>query len=191
MTGPDPAAFRFALNQATSIYYAQATPGGPPNPRLAFLPPEGVPLPATLTLPESWAMDAGVYLFTGTAAGSGLAFAAGVRAVVSSPPWTGTRLLWVTDPNAQVTDWQLAGIPLAGLTADGGWLATLTVFSFRDYGCLLNGGLELSAGGTGPAFSVAQARPGDIRLTAGSGAAELPVIEGPVTIPLTGRRPAA
>jgi hypothetical protein len=186
VTGPDPAAFRFALNPATSIYYAQATPGDPPNPRLAFLPPVGEPLPITLTLPESWAMDAGVYLFTGAAATGGLALAAGVRAVVSSPPWTGTRLLWITDPNAQVNDWQLAGIPLVGLTADGGRLATLTVFSFRDYGCLLNGSLELTAGSTGPEFSIAQASTGDIRLTAASGATELPVIEGPATIPLTG-----
>lgn len=186
MTGPDPAAFRFALNTASSIYYAQATPGDPPNPRLAFLPPGGVPLPAALTLPESWAMGAGVYLFTGAAAAGGLALAAGARAVVSSPPWTGTRLLWITDPNARVSDWQLAGIPLVGLTAGGGRLATLTAFSFRDYGCLLNGGLELSADSTGPAFSIAQARSGDIRLTAASGAIELPVIEGPVTIPLTG-----
>ncbi len=182
MTGPDPAAFRFALNPATSIYYAQATPGGPPNPRLAFLPPAGAPLPTALTLPESWAMDAGVYVFAGAAAASGLALAAGVRAVVSSRPWTGIRLLWITDPNAQVNDWQLAGIPLVAR----GRLATLTVFSFRDYGVLMNGGLELTAGSTGPEFSIAQARPGDIRLTAASGATELPVIEGPVTIPLTG-----
>ena len=186
MTGPDPAAFRFALNPATSIYYAQATPGDPPNPRLAFLPPQGASLPGTLTLPESWAMDAGVYLFAGVAAASGLALAVGVRAVVSSPPWTGTRLLWITNPNAQVKDWELAGIPLVGLTADGGRLATLTVFSFRDYGCLLNGGLELTAGSAGAEFSIAQARTGDIRLTAASGATELQVIEGPATIPLTG-----
>lgn len=184
MTGPDPAAFRFALNPATSVYYAQATPGDPPNPRLAFLPPAGAPLPPALTLPESWAMDTGVYVFTGMAAAGGLALAAGVRAVVSSPPWAGTRLLWITDPNARVSDWQLAGISLAGLTAYGGRLATLTVFSFRDYGCLLNGGLELSAGVA--EFRVAQASRGDIRLTAGSGATGLPVIEGPATIPLTG-----
>ena len=166
MTGPAHAAFRFALSPTTSIYYAQATPGDPPNPRLAFLPPDGAPLPPTLTLAESWAMEAGVYLFIGAAAASAPAFAAGVRAVVSSQPWTGTRLLWITDPNAQVNDWQLAGIPLVGLTADGGRLATLTVFSFRNYGCLLNGGLELTAGA--PGLSSASPRPatGDIRLTA-------------------------
>jgi len=186
VTGPDPAAFRFVLNPATSLYYAQATPADPPNPRLAFLPPGGAPLPPTLTLPESWAMDIGVYVFAGVAAASSVALAAGLRAVVSSPPWAGTRLLWITDPNAQVNNWQLAGIPLVGLTADGGRLATLTVFSFRNYGCLLNGGLELTVDGTGPGFRIAQARDGDIRLTAASGAAELPVIDGPATIPLTG-----
>ena len=106
--------------------------------------------------------------------------------MVSSQPWTGTRLLWITDPNAQVSDWQLAGISLVELTTGGGQLATLTVFPFRNYACLLNGGLTLTAGAAGPEFSIAQASTGDIRLTTDSGATELPLIQGPLTIPLTG-----
>ena len=186
MTGPAQDGFRFALRPATSIYYAQAALADPPNPRLAFLPPDGAPLPLAFTLAESWAVEAGVYLFVGAAAASTPTFAAGVRAVVSSQPWTGTRLLWITDPNAQVSDWQLAGISLVELTAGGGQLATLTVFPFRDYACLLNGGLALTAGAAGPEFSIAQASTGDIRLTTDSGATELPLIQGPLTIPLTG-----
>ena len=186
MTGPAQDGFRFALRPAASIYYAQAGPADPPNPRLAFLPPEGAPLPSAFTLAESWAVEAGVYLFVGTAAASTPTFAAGVRDVVSSQPWTGTRLLWITDPNAQVSDWQLAGISLVELTTGGGQLATLTVFPFRNYACLLNGGLTLTAGAAGPGFSIAQASTGDIRLTTDDGATELPLISGPLTIPLTG-----
>jgi len=186
VTGPAPTEFQFALKPATSIYYAQATPGGPPDPRVAFLPPDGAPLPSALTLADSWAVDGGVYLFPGAAVTSTPVFAAGVRAVLALQQWAGTRLLWVADPNVPVNDWQLAGIPLVGLNAEGGELAALTVFSFRNYGCLLNGGLALTVGAAGPEFSVAQASPGDIRLTTDSGGTELPVIEGPVTIPLTG-----
>ena len=189
MTGPASAGFRFALELATSIYYAQATPDDRPNPRLAFLPPDGTPpdgLPPTLTLADSWALQGGVFLFVGAALVSTPAFAAGVRTVVSSQQWNGARLLWVTDPNVPVNDWELAGIPLTGLTADGGQLSALTVFSFRNYGCLLNGGLALTADAAGAGFSIAQASTGDIRLTTDSGATELPIIEGPMTIPLTG-----
>lgn len=186
MTGPGPAEFQFALRPATTIYYAQATPGGSPDSRVAFLPPDGAPLPPLLTLPDSWAVDGGVYLFPGAAVASTPVFAAAVRALVASQPWAGTRLLWVADPNVPVNDWQLAGIPLVGLSADGGQLATLTVFSFRNYGCLLNGGLSLTVGAAGPEFAIAQASAGDIRLTADSGGTELPIVEGPVTIPLTG-----
>ena len=183
MTGP--AAFLFALRPATSIYYAQASPDDPPNRQVAFLPPDGAPLPPTLTLADSW-LQAGVYLFVGAAVANSPDFAAGVRAVVSSQQWMGARLLWVTDPNVPVNDWGLAGIPLVGLTADGGQLSALTVFSFRNYGCLLNGGLALAVDAAGLQFSIAQGSTGDIRLTAGSGATELPLIEGPLTIPLTG-----
>ena len=186
MTGPAPTGFQFALKPATSIYYAQATPDAPPDPRVAFLPPDGAPLPPLLTLPDSWAVDGGVYLFPGAAVASTPVFAAGVRALVTSQQWAGTRLLWVADPNVPVNDWQLAGIPFVGLNAEGGELAALTVFSFRNYGCLLNGGLALTVGAAGPEFSIAQGSAGDIRLTTDSGGTELPVIEGPVTIPLTG-----
>ena len=87
-------------------------------------------------------------------------FAAGVRAVVSSQPWTGTRLLWVTDPNARSTTGSWPGSPWSGLTADGGQLSALTVFSFRNYGCLLNGGLALTADAAGAGV---QHRPGQHR----------------------------
>ena len=189
MTGPAPGGFRFALQLATSLYYAQPAPDVPHNPRLVFVPPGGAPLPPALSLADSWALQAGVYVFTGAAVARLVTFASAVRALVSSPPWTGTRLLWVTDPNAEVNDWELAGIPLTGLTGGGGQLSALTAFGFRNYGCLLNGGLALSveaAGTGGPQFSIAPAGPGDIRLTTDSGATELPVIDGPVTIPLTG-----
>jgi hypothetical protein len=185
VTGPAPTGFQFALKPATSIYYAQSAPGGPPDPRVAFLPPEGAPLPPSLTLPDSWAIDGGVYLFPGAAVASTPLFVAGVRAVLPSQQWAGTRLLWVADPNVPVNDWRLAGIPLVGLSAEGGQLAALTGFSFRNYGCLLNGGLALTVG-AGPEFSIAQGSAGDIRLTTDSGGTELPVIDGPVTIPLTG-----
>ena len=186
MTGPARTGFQFALKPATSIYYAQATPDAPPDPRVAFLPPDGAALPPLLTLPDSWAVDGGVYLFPGAAVASTPVFAAGVRALVTSQQWAGTRLLWVADPNVPVNDWQLAGIPFVGLNAEGGELAALTVFSFRNYGCLLNGGLALTVGAAGPEFSITQGSAGDIRLTTDSGGTELPVIEGPVTIPLTG-----
>jgi len=186
VTGPASAGFQFALKPATSIYYAQATPDAAPDPRVAFLPPDGAPLPPLLTLPDSWAVDGGVYLFPGAAVASTPAFAAGVRALVTSQQWAGTRLLWVADPNVPVHDWQLAGIPLVGLSAEGGELAALTVFSFRNYGCLLNGGLALTVGVAGPEFGIVQASAGDIRLTTDSGGTELPIAEGPVTIPLTG-----
>lgn len=51
---------------------------------MAFLPPAGAPLPPALTLPDSWAIDGGVYLFTGAAAASTPLFAAGIRAVLAS-----------------------------------------------------------------------------------------------------------
>ncbi len=187
MTGPASAGFEFVLKPATSIYYAQATPGGPPDPRVAFLPPDGAALPPALTLPDSWAVDGGVYLFPGATVASTPVFAAGVRTVVTSQQWAGTRLLWVADPNVPVNNWQLAGIPLVGLSAEGGELAVLTGFSFRNYGCLLNGGLALTVGTDGAQFSIPQASTGDIRLTADSGGTELPVVDGPVTIPLTGQ----
>jgi hypothetical protein len=186
VTGPGPTGFQFALRPATSIYYAQATPADPLDPRVAFLPADGGPLPPALTLPDSWAVDGGVYLFPGAAVASTPLFVAGVRALLASQQWAGTRLLWVVDPNVPVNDWQLAGIPLVGLSAQGGELATLTVFSFRNYGCLLNGGLALTVGAAGPEFSIAQASAGDIRLATDSGGTELPVVEGPVTIPLAG-----
>jgi len=191
VTGPVLGGFRFALQLATSLYYAQPAPDVPQNPRLVFVPPNGapLPLPPTLSLADSWALQAGVYVFTGAAVARLVTFTSAVRALVSSQPWTGTRLLWVTDPNAEVNDWELAGIPLTGLTDGGGQLSALTTFGFRNYGCLLNGGLALSveaAGAGGPQFSIAPASPGDIRLTTDSGATELPVIDGPVTIPLTG-----
>jgi hypothetical protein len=178
--------FRFALQPGTSVYYAQATLADPGNPRLAFVPPDGVPQPTTLTLAESWALEAGVYLFAGTAVASPAAVLAGVRAVVSSQPWIGTRLLWVTDPNVRVSSWELAGIPVAGATPGGEVLADLTVFWFRNYGCVLNGGLAITAEADGARFRIAQPSTGDIRLTADSGATQLPVVDGPVTIPLTG-----
>lgn len=62
MTAAAPAGFRFALQPATSVYYAQPSSADPVNPRLAFVPPDGAPRPATLTLAESWALEAGVYL---------------------------------------------------------------------------------------------------------------------------------
>ena len=79
MTGPTQDGFRFALQASGVHLYAQADPADPPNPRLAFLPPEGAPLPSAFTLAESWAVKAGVYLFVGTAAAGTPTFAAGVR----------------------------------------------------------------------------------------------------------------
>ena len=180
-TGPVTGEFRFTRQPGTPVYYAQATPADPADPRLAFVAPDAVPPPATLTLAESWALRAGVYLFAGTAVASPASVLAGVRAVVSSRPWTGTRLLWVTDPNVTLSRWDLTGIPVAGAA-----LAGLTVFWLRNYGCLLNGGLAITADADGARFRIVQGGTGDIRLTADHGATQLPVIDGPVTIPLTG-----
>ena len=185
MTGPAPAVSRSRCSWRPRCI-TPSPPDVPQNPRLVFVPPDGAPLPPTLSLADSWALQAGVYVFTGAAVARLVTFTSAVRALVSSQPWTGTRLLWVTDPNAEVNDWELAGIPLTGLTSGGGQLSALTAFGFRNYGCLLNGGLALSAEAAGPRFSIAPASPGDIRLTTDSGATELPVIDGPVTIPLTG-----
>jgi hypothetical protein len=191
VTGPAPDGFRFVLRPGTPVYYAQASPDDPPDRRVAFLPPGGAPQPPTLTFAESWAdpYQAGVYVFTGAVVADNPDFFAAAWLVLSSPQWTGTRLLWVTDPNVPVNDWELAGITLAGLTADGGRLSAQTAFWFRNYGCLLNGGLALTlaADAAGPRFGITQDTNGDIRIAADGGATELPgLIQGPLTIPLTG-----
>ena len=99
---------------------------------------------------DSWAVADGVYLFLGAhRCGIPRRSSAGSAACWPRGRGPGARLLWIADPNLAVRDWNPVGISLIDVGPEGGTLATLTPFPFRNYGCLLDGGLplRLDAGG--------------------------------------------
>lgn len=179
--------FRFVPRSGGELYQGQQTRTSRVDLRVAFLAPAGTPAAAQLTATDSWALADGVYLFLGVSARDTTTFAAGVRSLLATRTWAGTRLLWIADPNLAVRDWSPVGISLTDVGPAGGTLSTLTPFPFRNYGCTLNGGLPLSLDAGAALFTVVPSAPGDIRLTADSGASELPVVTGALTIPLTGQ----
>lgn len=183
----DASGFRFVPRIGGLLYQAGETRKSRPDLLVAFLAPSGTPQATELTLADSWGIADGVYLFLGAPVRSTAIFADGVSGLLASRTWAGTRLLWIVDPNLPVPDWNPIGISLVDVGLGGGTLSTLTPIPFRNYGCALNGGLPLAVDTDAAQFTVVPGAPGDIRLTIDSGATELPVIDGPLTIPLTGQ----
>ncbi len=184
---PEAAAFRFVPRAGGELYQGRAQPLGRLDLAVAFLAPPDSPAATELTVSESWGLADGVYLFLGAPVRSPAAFVAVVRGLLASRTWAGARLLWITDPNSAPRDWNPVGISLVDVGPAAGTLATLTVLPFRNYGCALNGGLPLGVDADAAQFTITPRAADDIRLTTGSGATELSVVTGPVTIPLTGR----
>ena len=181
----DASGFRFVPRSGGRLYQGWATRTSRPDLLVGFLAPPGTSA-AELTLADSWAVADGVYVFLGAPVRSTPAFAEGLGGLLATRTWAGARLLWIADPNLAVGQWDPVGISLVDLGATGGTLATLTPFPFRNYGCALNGGLALTVDADTAAFTVGPGAPGEIRLTTDSGATELAVVTGPVTIPLAG-----
>ena len=131
------------------------------------------PLPPTLTPAQAWA-DGGVFVFLGTGVTKPGALADAVRALVAAEPWTGTRVLWVTDPNVPPADWRLAGLQLYQQTPTGGLLSALTTVSFRNYAVLADGivPVRLEDGSTSgvAAVVIEPGAPGEIRVSTGTAA---------------------
>ncbi len=182
----DPVDFRFVPRIGGALYQGRPTSVSQDDLRVGFVAPLGTPTAAELSAADSWGVAGGVYLFLGRPVRSPVPFVEALRALLETRTWAGTRMLWIDDPNLPTLDWNPVGISLLDPGPEGGTLATLTPFPFRNYGCVLDGGLPLRLDAAAAQFTVAPAASGDIRLTVDDGAAELAVVTGPVTIPITG-----
>jgi hypothetical protein len=182
----DSSAFRFVPRVGGALYQGRAQRNSPLDLSVAFVPPPDTPV-AELTLADSWGIPAGVYLFLATPVRNLAAFVAGLRSLLATRTWAGARLLWIADPNLAVRAWNPVGISLVDVGPSGGTLSTLTPFPFRNYGCVLDGGLPLRIDTDLAQFTVTPGGERELRLTTDSGATELPVILGPLTIPLAGQ----
>jgi hypothetical protein len=181
--GPDGSVgVRYIRFPGAAYYVAGDARGVGYEARSAYVPTGADPGARSLTAGEAWA-DGGVFAFLGTGPASAGTFVAAVRALVAAQPWTGTRVLWVTDPNLPPSQWQLAGLRLYAQTATGGLLSALTTVPFRNYAVLADGDLPVRLDETG-ALVVQPAAPGDIRVSTDDGATELPLVAGPLTVPL-------
>jgi hypothetical protein len=180
--------FRFVRTSLGSLYYAREIRSAPLNPSVALVLPPGAAAPGELSLPDSWAVAGAAYVFVGRRVTRSADFVAAVQGLLAARSWRGTRVLWIEDPRQPAGEWSPVGLGLMGSRAGGGTLSTLTTFLFRNYVLLVDGGLPLALGTDQPAFVVTPGAAGDIRLSADSGATELPLISGPLTIPLAGPR---
>ena len=137
---------RYLRFPGARYYVASDTRGVGYEPRSGYVPlvngdGTGTGAPA-LSAAEAWG-DGGVFVFAGTGPASVAAFADAVRALVSQEPWTGSRVLWVTDPNLPPSEWRLAGLRLYAQTPTGGLLSALTTVPFRNYAVLADGDLPV------------------------------------------------
>jgi len=183
---PDGAdALRYLRFPGTRYYVASDPRGVGYEPRSGYVPLGGDPGAGALSVGEAWG-DGGVFVFAGTGPASAAAFADAVRALVTQEPWTGSRVLWVTDPNLPPSDWRLAGLRLYAQTPTGGRLSALTTVGFRNYAVLADGDLPVRLDETAGVVVVEPASTGDIRLSTDDGATELPLVPGPLSVPLGG-----
>ena len=180
----DPAeVVRYLRFPGANCYVARSAGGVGFEPRSAYVPVGTDPGALALASDQAWA-GGGVFVFQRTAATRPGAFADAVRTLVAAQPWTGTRVLWVTNPNLALADWQLAGLRLYAQTSTGGLLSALTTVAFRNYAVLANGDLPVQLDAATATVVIQPAADGDIRLSTDNGATELPLVDGPLSVPL-------
>ena len=129
-----------------------------------------------------------VFVFAGTGPASVAAFADAVRALSARSRGRAAGVLWVTDPNLPPPN---CGSPGSGCTRrrlTGGLLSALTTVPFRNYAVLADGDLRVRLDEAAGAVVIQQgAAAGDIPLDNDhDGATELPLVPGPLSVPLGG-----
>ncbi|MEO1083057.1 MAG: hypothetical protein AAFY88_02325, partial [Acidobacteriota bacterium] len=185
--------FRFTNIFSDTLWLYFAVTGQGPNQktdrRLAFVPAASPATPPPpLSLVETWKIGGGVCLFLGQRIVQGALFIARLRVVLSDPALTGAKLLWILNPNDPVESWRIHAVQLTSLSDRGGILSNEAFFGFRNYGLRIGAGTELTVVAEPPSFRLgpSEGPPSRTWFTARDGAAQLPILTGPVHVPLSG-----
>src|SRR5262249_10848028 len=114
-----------------------------------------------------------------------VAFAASVRSLLGTTTLAGTRLLWLQSPDAPFDAWSYVAVGAPPPAATGAVIPGVTVFGFRNYALVLDGGGVLTSTATGLSLQP-PAVPGAVRIPVDDGRAAPVAGDGAVAIPLVG-----
>ncbi|MDJ0824022.1 MAG: hypothetical protein QNJ16_00830 [Rhodobacter sp.] len=176
---PDRGAFRFVRSQA-GLYLGADSGGAFPNQRLAYLPPATeTGLAPALTLEQSW-QAGGAYAFLGTSLNSGQVFIPTFRRWLTVEPYGNSRVVWIANPNDPLSAWRVWAIPVIA-----GKVSSRTPVDFRNYALIFGPGCGVGADNASASLVfTAGTAPASITLGSADGTTQVPVVTGPVSIPL-------
>ncbi|HEX2211070.1 MAG TPA: hypothetical protein VHG93_25530 [Longimicrobium sp.] len=176
----------FRREWTTDWWTLDARAPSAPGARIALLKPAGISADDVLPASRAWRVDGGVFVFAARAPEDAEAAVARVRALLRSPAYAGTRLLWMEDPASGPGGPRLSGVP----RGDGAWWMTEgDAFEFGGYTLRIGGSATIEGPSAANGWQVTVTPPGEAsNVSFSSPAAQWIARNTPLSIPFAGPR---
>lgn len=156
------------------LLYLQQTTDGTSirNRQVAFLPDAPVAGPIEVGASSG----RGVYLFLGQAVPNEAAFVGQLRQLMTAPPFSPVRFLWIANPNVRPDLWKIVTLRSTGLV-----ITAPSVISLGSFGIAIESGCAIAPRFDSPEFNITPANGSSAFFTARNGALRLPISRLTVT----------